>query len=175
MHARFSAAIALGLAASVAAASEPARATLSVSEKVELATPPAKTWKAIKDYDGLHKWHPAFAGDDITKGKNNVKGAVRVLTLKDGGKITEELLAYSAKDMSMTYQITDSPLPLTEYVATIQVAAAGKNGGSVITWSSTFKGKDAVPKEGTDDASLKKMVSGLYISGFDNLKAMLAK
>jgi mxaD protein len=174
MHARFTVALALGLAASVAAASEPARAMLSVREKVELATPPAKTWGAIKDYDGLHKWHPAFAGDEIAKGKNNVKGAVRVLTLKDGGKITEELLAYSAKDMSMTYRITDSPLPLTEYAATIEVAA-GKNGGSVITWSSTFKGKDAVPKEGTDDDGLKKMVSGLYISGFDSLKAMLAK
>jgi len=74
----------------------------------------------------------------------------------------------------MTYQITDSPLPLTEYVATIKVAA-GKNGGSAITWSSTFKGKDAMPKEGTDDASLKKMVSGLYNAGFDNPKAMLAK
>ena len=47
-------------------------------------------------FDGLHKWHPAFAGDEITKGKNNEKGAVRVLTLKEGGgKITEELLAWT--------------------------------------------------------------------------------
>ena len=174
MYARLTAAIALGLAASVAAASEPTRPTLSVSETAELPAPPAKTWAALKEYDGLHKWHPAFASDEITKGKNNVKGAVRVLTLKDGGKITEELLAYSPKDMSMTYQITDSPLPLTDYVATIKVAA-GKNGGSVVTWSSTFKGKDAVPKEGADDAGLKKMVSGLYVAGFDSLKAMLAK
>lgn len=174
MTARFAAALALGFAATAIATPAFARATLSVTEKVELAAPPDKTWEAIKDYDGLHNWHPAFASDEITKGKNNAKGAVRVLTLKDGGKITEELLAYSAKGMNMKYRITDSPLPITAYVSTIKVTPS-KDGGSVVTWSSTFKGKDAQPKEGTDDASLKKLVSGVYTSGFDNLKTMLAK
>ena len=168
-------AFAFGLGAAILAAPALARPTLSVTEKVELAAPAAKSWEAVKNFDGLHTWHPGFASTEITKGENNRKGAVRVLTLKDGGaKITEELLGWNDKKMMMKYRITDSPLPITGYVSTIKVAPL-KSGGSVVTWSSTFKGKSAKPKEGEDDASLKKLISGVYTGGFDNLKSMLSK
>ena len=63
--------------------------------------------------------------------------------------------------MTMKYRITESPLPISNYVSIIKVTPA-KGGGSVVAWSSTFKGKAAEPKEGEDDASLKKLVSGAY-------------
>ena len=172
---RFTAALVIGLGAAMVASAALARPMLSVTEKVELAAPAAKTWEAVKNFDGLHTWHPAFASTEITKGENNRKGAIRVLTLKDGGaKLTEELLGWDDKRMMMKYRIIDSPLPITRYVSTIRVAPL-KGGGSVVTWSSTFKGKSAKPKEGEDDASVKKLVSGVYTGGFENLKAMLSK
>lgn len=175
MTPRFATALALGLSAALIAAPGYARNTLSVTEKAEFPASPAQAWAAIRDYGGLPAWHPAFASDEIVKGKNNAKGAVRVLTLKDGGKITEELLAHSDKAMSMTYRITDSPLPITAYRSTIKVAP-GADGGSVVTWSSTFKGKDAKPQAGaTDDASLKKLISGVYAAGLGNLPTVLGK
>jgi len=48
---------------------------------------------------------------------------VRVLTTKDGAKITERLDRYQPKIFSYTYRITDSPLPVTDYVSTLQVKA----------------------------------------------------
>ena len=159
----------LGLSFAIAALATGASAagqTLSVTEKAELPVPPAKTWDAIKDFDGWQNWHPAIASSDITKGKGNSKGTVRVLTTKDGAKITEELLAYSKKSMSYEYRITNSPLPVTHYVSTIKVVKS--EGGSTVVWTSNFKAK-----EGTPDDEAKKVISGIYTAGLDNLKRLL--
>jgi carbon monoxide dehydrogenase subunit G len=150
----------LGLLLSFAAGAQ-AAGTLSVTEKVEVAAPPAKVWDAIKDFKGWQTWHPAIAGTDITKGGGNDKGTVRVLTTKDGAKITEELVAYDAKKHSYKYRITASPLPVADYVSTIEVKPA-KNGSTVV-WTSKFKAK------GASDADAKKTIVGIYRAGLDNL------
>ena len=140
--------------------------TLSVKEQVDLSAPPAKTWETIKDFDGWQSWHPAVASTDILKGNGKAKGTVRVLTTKDGAKITEELLAHSDKSMSYTYRIVDSPLPVTGYVSTIVVRKS--KDGSTVVWSSNFKAK-----QGVSDEEAKKAISGIYTAGLDNLKKML--
>ena len=139
---------------------------ISVKEKVELSAPPDKAWALIKDFDSWQNWHPAIASDEITKGKGNARGTVRVLTTKDGAKITEELVHYQPKILSYTYRILDSPLPLTDYVSTIQVKAT--KSGSVVTWTSHFKAK-----EGTPDADVAKTVRGIYTAGLNGLKEKL--
>ena len=140
--------------------------TLSVTEQADLSVPPAKTWETIKNFDGWQSWHPAIASTDISKGNGNAKGTVRVLTTKNGAKITEELLAHSDKAMSYKYRITDSPLPVTNYVSTIVVRKS--KDGSTVVWSSTFKAK-----EGTPDDEAKKVISGIYTAGLDNLRKIL--
>lgn len=168
------AALAAGiLACSTAVPAMAARPLLMVSESVKLAAPPAKAWAAIKDFDALHTWHPGFASTELIKGKNNVPGAMRILTLKDGARLTEKLTAYDSSNMSMSYRITDGPVPITRYRSTIKVTPA--NGGSLVTWSSTFRGKADNPKQGEDDDSLRKLFAGVYNAGFDNLKATLSK
>lgn len=159
----------LGILLSLALATGGALAagkTLSVTEKVDVAATPAKTFAAIKDFDGWQNWHPAIGGTEITKGKGNTKGTVRVLTTKDGAKITEELLSHSDSSKSYKYRITDSPLPVTGYVSTLKVTKA--KGGSTVTWSSTFKAK-----EGTSDDDARKVISGVYRAGLDNLPAIV--
>jgi mxaD protein len=156
--------VAVGLAIGLIASSGWAAGALSVKEKVELSAPPDKVWELIKDFDGWQNWHPAVASTEITSGKGNTHGTVRVLTLKDGGKITEKLVHYQPKARSYTYAITDSPLPVTDYVSTLQVK--GVKGGSVVTWTSHFKAK-----EGTEDAEATKTMRGVYRAGLDNLKA----
>jgi carbon monoxide dehydrogenase subunit G len=174
MHDRLAGALALGFVTlSAALPASAARPLLSVTESVKLSAPPAKTWAAVKNFDGLHTWHPGFTSTELVKGKNNVAGAMRILTLKDGARLTEKLTSYDSNAMSMSYRITDGPLPITRYRSTIQVTPA--NGGSLLTWSSTFRGKSDPPKEGEDDASLKELISGVYTAGFDNLKTTLAK
>lgn len=136
--------------------------TLSISEKVEVAAPPAKVWDTIKDFNGWQNWHPAIASTDITKGKGNTKGTQRVLTTKDGAKIKEELTAFSAGSMSYSYKILDSPLPVTNYASTLKVGKS--KGGSTVTWSAKFKAK-----EGSSDDEAKKTMTGVYRAGLDNL------
>jgi carbon monoxide dehydrogenase subunit G len=153
----------VALAVALCAAGVSAGNVVSVKEKVELPVPPDKAWEVIKDFDRWQTWHPALASDEITSGKGNTRGTVRVLTTKDGARITEQLMHYQPKGFSYTYKITDSPLPVTDYVSTLQVKAS--KSGSVVHWYSHFKAK-----EGTSDEDAAKVIRGIYRTGLDNLK-----
>src|SRR5262245_37011694 len=121
--------VALALGASIVlgtAVAAPAK-QLNVTEKIEIHAPLAKVWETVKDFDSLNKWHPAFAKDEIVKGKNNQPGAVRALTIKDGPTFTEELLGFDEAKHSYKYRIIESPLPLSDYSSTLSLAA-GKDG-----------------------------------------------
>jgi hypothetical protein len=166
MTALFARRIAVALAVALCATSALAANVISVKEKVELSVPPEKAWEVIKDYASWHTWHPVVASTEITSGKGNTRGTVRVLTTKDGAKITEQLVHYQPKIFSYTYRITDSPLPVTDYVSTLGVKAA--KSGSVVTWSSHFKAK-----EGTSDADAAKTIRGIYTAGLNSLKEKL--
>jgi len=158
--------IAVALAVALCATSGFAANVVSVKEKVELSVPPDKAWDLIKDFDSWHTWHPMVASTEIISGKGNTRGTVRILTTKDGARITETLVHYQPKIFSYTYRITDSPLPVTDYASTISVKAA--KSGSVVTWSSHFKAK-----EGTPDAEAAKVMRGIYTAGLGNLKEKL--
>lgn len=165
MQANMMRSLVLGLAGA-ALSLNAAAAGLKVEEKAELPVAPDKAWAAIKDFDSWQNWHPAVASTEITKGKGNTKGTVRVLTIKDGAKITEELTAYNDKAMSYSYRILESPLPVEKYASTLKVTKSGS--GSTVTWSSHFSAK-----KGTSDEDAKKAIDGIYTAGLDNLKTML--
>ena len=139
---------------------------LSVTEEVRLAAAPSRTWETIKDFNRWQDWHPAFASTAITKGDGNTKGTVRVLTTKDGAKFTEELVSYSAASRSYQYRIIESPLPITDYVSTLQIKQ--NRAGSTVVWSSNFKVKDGVSEE-----EMKETISGVYRAGLNNLVSVL--
>ncbi len=116
---------------------------------VTIDAPAIKVWNVIKNYDDM-SWHPGIKS--VTANKGNTKGSIRVLTLKNGGVITEEMKAYKADKMSYKYKITDMSsvktikhagkdekvpvLPVENYAATISVKE--KSGKSVVTWVATY-------------------------------------
>lgn len=153
--------IVCGAAGALAAGKE-----VSVSEKVDVAAPPAKTWSTIKDFDGWQEWHPAFARTEITQGLGNAEGTVRVLTAKDGARFTEELVSFSATSRTYRYRIIESPAPISDYVSTLQVKP--HKDGSTVVWSSHFK-----VNPGTPEADAKKAISGIYRVGLDHLAVVL--
>jgi mxaD protein len=122
----------------------------------------------------LNTWHPALASDEIVEGKNNVVGAVRVLTLKGGGTIKEKLLAYDAKGHSFKYAIVESVLPVSDYTSTFVVKSAGKGKSSVV-WTGHFKRKNVGdnPGDKENDKTAIDTVDGVYSSGLDNLKKLV--
>ena len=123
--------------------------SLNVTETVEIAAPPDVVWNKVKDFNGLHTWHPAVTKTEIVKGDNK-KGAVRVLTLGDGGTIKEELLGHAKKSQSFKYKIIEGVLPVSEYVSTVNVKP-GKDGGSLVTWTGNFKRKNTGDNPGKDE------------------------
>jgi hypothetical protein len=113
-------------------------------------------WTKIGDFCGIAKWHPA-----IEKCVLSTDGKERTLSLKGGGTIVEKLEKRDDAAHSYTYSIVSGPLPVTNYMSTISVAAAGA--GSTITWSGKYDAK------GASDADAKKAIDGVYQGGVDQL------
>jgi mxaD protein len=161
------------LAVSACAPSGGDAPVLTVTKSIDVAAPASAVWDVVKDFDALNRWHPAVARTEIVEGSNNAVGAVRVLTLGDGGTVREKLLAYEADGRSMTYSILEGVLPVSDYESTITVA---ENGGtaSTVTWSGSFRRKDTgpTPAAGADDAAATGTMESVYQGGLDNLKRM---
>ena len=128
-----------------------ASSNLVVEEKVTINAPASKVWAKAGNFGDLGAFHPAVAKTEITSGTNNTKGALRLLTLGDGGTVNETLSSYAA-GMSYAYVINESVLPVSNYSAKIMVKPVSANVSEVM-WNANFKRKDlsASPAKGQDD------------------------
>ena len=146
-------------------------ANLAVEEKVTINAPAAKVWAKVANYGDLGAFHPAVAKTEIKSGTNNTKGAVRLLTLGDGGTVNETLTNYSAADMSYSYVINESVLPVSHYSAKIAVKPISANVTEVV-WAANFARKDpsATPAKGQDDEAATGTIHAVFKGGLDNLK-----
>ncbi|SJM93840.1 SRPBCC family protein [Crenothrix polyspora] len=182
---------ALLLAASAVSAHGPVRQ--KADEKITINAPAAKVWGIIKDYGDM-SWLPAVK--NTTADKANTPGSIRVLTLQDGGSITEELKKYDADKMSYGYKITEMSsaktithagaelkvpvLPVDNYTANIDVEAQGDT--SVVTWHGAYyraytnniDPKTNEPKDMNEDAA-NSAVKAVFTSGLANLKILAEK
>lgn len=147
---------------------------LHVNQSVEIAAPAHKVWKAVASFDALNTWHPAVAKDEIVEGKNDEPGAVRLLTLRDGGTIKEKLLAFEPKTRTYRYEILEGVLPVSDYKSTLTVASTGK-GKCTVTWSGHFRRKDtgASPADNANDKTATDTITSVYQGGLQNLKKMM--
>ena len=124
----------------------------------------ASIWALAGDFNSLNVWHPAVASSEL-QGEGTTPGDTRLLTLADGATINEELLAYEPETMSYQYAITESPLPVIDYVSTLKLEAIDDTQTKVV-WSSNFMAKDAT------DEQAAEVIKGIYVSGLDALNGM---
>jgi len=133
-------------------------------ETIEIAAPPAQVWAMVKDWAGMAKWHPAVA----EVGGN---GNERILNLKSGGKVVEELEAVDDASMLLRYRMKDpGPVPVNNYSAALTVVAQG--GGSMVQWNGAFYRaflNNDPPPDQNDEAAVKA-ITGIYKSGLEGLK-----
>lgn len=169
--------IAMVFAVSVLAsgASGAAALELHVKKSVTIAAPADKVWDAVKNFNELNTWHPAVATDEIVSGTNNTPGAVRLLTLKGGGTIKEKLLEFDATGHRYRYSIVEGVIPVTHYSSSLVVTSIA-NDKTLVTWSGRFKRKNLgdAPADNENDAAATDAITGVYQSGLDNLKKILA-
>jgi hypothetical protein len=128
--------------------------------------PAAKVWARVRDFNGLPNWHPRIADSRIENGEPADKvGCIRNFTLRSGDKLREQLLGLSDFDMICTYAILDSPMPLTNYVATLRLTPITDQERTFVEWSADF---DCAPDK---EAELVGGIgTGVFQGGFDALK-----
>jgi hypothetical protein len=96
-------------------------------------------WRIVRDFDGLPTWHPAISASELEDGAHTDQvGAVRRLTLADGGEVRERLVALDDRERRLTYSILDSPFPVRDYRSTIRVSPVTSTGDSFVAWSVLF-------------------------------------
>jgi mxaD protein len=150
-----------GAACLTFAASSFAGGSLSVSRELTVDRAPETVWKLLGEFNALDVWLPPVQRSSF-KGKATKPGAVRVLDLGNDASVTEELLAYNDAGHSYRYAFLKSPLPVKNYVATIELSAAS-GGKTLVKWHSTF---DA---SGAPDDTAKAAVQGIYDAGLGKL------
>ena len=128
--------------------------------------PAAKVWERIRDFNALPRWHPRIRDSRIEDALPSDKvGCIRNFSLQNGDTLSEQLLGLSDYDMFCTYAILESPMPLTEYVATLRLTPVTEGDRCFIEWSAEF---DCAPE---DEADLVDGIgSGVFQGGFDALK-----
>lgn len=128
--------------------------------------PAERVWSVVRDFNALPAWHPAIAESRIEQNHPSDKiGCVRNFSLKDGGKIRECLLALSDYDLSCTYSILESPMGVTDYVATLKLTPVTDGDRTFAEWSAEF---DCPPERERELADL--VGTGVFQGGFDALK-----
>ncbi len=130
---------------------------IQVEESITLKAKPAAVWALVGNFNGLHRWHPAVVGSSLTASD------VRVLTLGNGATITETQLSEDNEQLSYSYRIDASPLPVAGYESMIKLSAEGDN--TVVTWSSSFDAAGATDQEAAD------VIRGIYKAGLNQLSA----
>jgi uncharacterized protein YndB with AHSA1/START domain len=133
-----------------------------------IAAPAAKVWQAVRNFNGLPEWTPFVATSQIEEGLPAGQiGCIRNFKLKDGGVIRERLLALSDHEMSCTYSILESPMGVSNYIATLALAPVTDGNMTYATWKASFT---AAPPE--REAELERHIGGnVFLAAFAALKA----
>jgi uncharacterized protein YndB with AHSA1/START domain len=128
--------------------------------------PAAKVWARIRDFNGLPRWHPRIRDSRIENGEPADRvGCIRDFHLQNGDRIRERLLGLSDYDMFCTYSILESPMPLTDYVATIRLTPVTDGNRTFAEWTAEFD---------CAEADAEGLVNGIgndvFLAGFSALK-----
>src|SRR6266853_1448467 len=144
---------------------------IRVTRSAVIDAPIERVWAVLRDFNSHTAWHPVVAESEIEGGEPSDQiGCVRRFTLRDGGRIREQLLALSDRDHVSTYCILDASVPLRRYVATLQLKRVTDGERTFWHWQSTF---DAPPGR---ERELADMVgTGVYEGGFEGLRAYLRR
>lgn len=123
-------------------------------------------WGVIRDFNALPSWLPIIVESRIEDGQPADKvGCVRAFRMRDGGRLREQLLSLSDYDYQCVYSILESPMPLTNYVATLKLTPVTDGQRAFAEWSAEF---DCDPRDERDLA--RNIGQGVFQLGFDALK-----
>ncbi|BBG03375.1 MULTISPECIES: SRPBCC family protein [Pseudonocardia] len=130
-----------------------------------IPVPLAEVWPHVRDFGGIHRWHPAIDSCELTRGASGAEiGAQRRLVLGDGGVVVEELLALDERGHAVTYEILESPFPVRRYVSTLRLAPVTAAGHTFGEWWTEFDADAAAEGE-----LVELFANGVFATGLEAL------
>jgi carbon monoxide dehydrogenase subunit G len=134
--------------------------SVKVSERVEASAD--RVWDLFRDFGGIQRFSSGFEKVEVT---GSGIGAVRTITLPGGAALQERLEAFDDRGRKLQYAIVGGPIPVSNYLATIEVKDEGK--ACRIDWSSHFEPK------GISDDQARAMIEGVYKGGIAGVRKAL--
>ena len=132
--------------------------------------PATKVWEKVRDFNALPRWHPRIRESRIENGEPSDKvGCVRDFRLQNGDHLREKLLGLSDYDMFCTYSILESPMPLTDYIATLRLTPISDGDRTFIEWTAEF---DCAADAAAD--LVDGIGNNVFQAGFNALKRQMA-
>jgi carbon monoxide dehydrogenase subunit G len=135
---------------------------VEIEERTEIAAAPEEVWERIRSFDRIEDYLPLIESSSI---EGSGVGAKRVCVTQDGRRLEERLEALDDEHRRLTYSITSSPMPVSNYLSTIEVGGNG-SGGSLVSWITRF---DA-PAEAA--AELEAGMRQTYQAGLQGLRVL---
>jgi len=131
-----------------------------------IGAPAAEVWKVVRNFNGLPNWTPFVAESRIEQNAQADQiGCIRNFVLKDGGRIRERLLGLSDYDLSCTYAILESPMGVTNYIATLSLTPITDGNATFAEWQAEF---DCPPDR--ESALMRQIGTGVFQAAFSALK-----
>lgn len=148
--AAFAATVALSAAAHAA----------EVKKRSEAPGTPESVWAMVGDFCDIQDWHPAVAEcEQFEEGGDTY----RTLTLGDGAKIKEKLTEKG--DTSYSYEIIESPLPVKNYSATLEIDEDDEENVVEIEWEAEFD-----PADGVEEAQAVEVITSIFNDGVTGIR-----
>ena len=132
--------------------------------------PVARVWERVRDFNGLPRWHPRIRDSRIENGEPSDRvGCIRDFHLQNGDRIREQLLGLSDYDYFCTYSILESPMALTDYIATLRLTPVTDGDRTFAEWSAEFEcAPDAA------EVLVRDIGGNVFQAGFTALKRQMA-
>jgi carbon monoxide dehydrogenase subunit G len=134
--------------------------TVKVSERIEASAD--RVWELFRDFEGIQRFTSGFEKVEMS---GSGIGAVRTITLPGGAALQERLEAFDDRGRKLQYAIVGGPIPVANYLATIEVKDEGK--ACRIDWSSQLEPK------GISEEQARNLIEGVYKGGIAGVKKAL--
>jgi carbon monoxide dehydrogenase subunit G len=135
--------------------------SVKVSDRVEASAD--AVWDLFRDFGGIQRFSAGIEKVEVTGAGI---GAVRTISVPGGVQLQERLEAFDDRGRRLQYAIVGGPIPVSGYLATVEVTDEGPN-ACRIDWSSHFEPK------GIGDEQARAMIEGVYKGGIAGVKKAL--
>jgi mxaD protein len=146
-----------------------AEKALIAQQSVEVKASPKAVWAIVKNFNGLHKWHPAFKDDVINPAGITRRGRCERSRLGTGESFDEQLLAFGRQEAPLQIQ-NCRRLAVSGHQLLLDYARDLGQGRRCQDHLAGDVQQQA--GSGKTDEEVVEMLNGAYKAGLDNVKKL---